>query len=185
MEARDKVRQAMHLLEEASKLDLVAEGVRPSAPPSRRMAAGVAAAVFACFLPCPGDHITEGRSKKGGAERKALDLASALVAAMLQWRDREGQGKSEGEAGRFCEGESGEEAFFQCKPLGKVYDSLAGPIHQKDRPRAPASGGHRTDSGHSGGWNMGEGPQAWGERKGEERQGQHTGPMLYFAAAST
>ncbi|KAJ1140686.1 hypothetical protein NDU88_007034 [Pleurodeles waltl] len=58
MAPEDKVRQAMRLLEEADRLDLLAQEVRPSVRPSQHTAPGVAAAVYTCSPPHPRDHMT-------------------------------------------------------------------------------------------------------------------------------
>ncbi|KAJ1210493.1 hypothetical protein NDU88_005857 [Pleurodeles waltl] len=54
MSAETKISQAMHFLEEAGRLDLLAEGVCVVVRPSRRAAAGITAAVYACFPSSPG-----------------------------------------------------------------------------------------------------------------------------------
>ncbi|KAJ1213950.1 hypothetical protein NDU88_001579 [Pleurodeles waltl] len=49
--SEDLIQQALALLEEAGRLDLLTQGARPHARPARRASAGVVAAVAACSPP--------------------------------------------------------------------------------------------------------------------------------------
>ncbi|KAJ1123423.1 hypothetical protein NDU88_001892 [Pleurodeles waltl] len=80
MAAEVKVQQALRLLEEAGRLDLVRPGAAAAAWPARKAASGVAAAVMACSPP---RRITGAKKVSLSGKGKAR-----LLGRWARWRGR-------------------------------------------------------------------------------------------------
>ncbi|KAJ1160636.1 hypothetical protein NDU88_001131 [Pleurodeles waltl] len=111
-----RVKQALELLKEAGRLDLLAAPVAPRERPVRRAASGVAAAVVACSPPRERTQVS--RVCRGRSGRLALSIKGRIKAAP-KGRPRGRDGGAVGAGGNFPSIEESEAAGV---PLGLVGD---------------------------------------------------------------
>ncbi|KAJ1099394.1 hypothetical protein NDU88_004495 [Pleurodeles waltl] len=116
--SEELVRQVLSLLEEASRLDLLAPAAHPHVRPVRRAAAGVAAAVLACSPP-------RGYADTSGEQVMADTIQSSRGLQTAQ--DPRGEEKAEPRAaGWIYEGSEGSAGFHGCDVGGVQWDGRSG-----------------------------------------------------------